>query len=40
MGEHKAAIQLVGLRHAKKGSTIAKALKTIGPLKSYTGNGK
>jgi hypothetical protein len=31
MGEHKAAIQLVGLRHAKKGSTISEALETIGP---------
>jgi hypothetical protein len=32
MGEHKAAVRLVGLRHAKKGSTIAEALETIGPL--------
>jgi hypothetical protein len=31
MGEHKAAVRLVGLRHAKKGSTIAEALETIGP---------
>ena len=31
MGEHKAAVWLVGLRHAKKGSIIAEALETIGP---------
>jgi hypothetical protein len=37
MGEHKAAVRLVGLRHAKKGSTIAEALETIGriALRSY-----
>jgi hypothetical protein len=34
MGEHKAVVQLVGLRHAKKGSTIAEALETIGPLQA------
>jgi hypothetical protein len=28
---HRAAIQLVGLRHAKKGSTISEALEIIGP---------
>jgi hypothetical protein len=32
MGEYKAAVRLVGLRHAKKGSTIAEALETIGLL--------
>jgi hypothetical protein len=29
MGEHKAAVRLVGLRHAKKGSIIAEALEII-----------
>jgi hypothetical protein len=28
---HRAAIQLVGLRHAKKGSTISEVLEIIGP---------
>jgi hypothetical protein len=32
MGEHKAAVRLVGLRHAKKGSIIAEALEIIDPL--------
>ena len=31
MGEHKAAVRLVGLRHAKKGSTISEAWEIIGP---------
>jgi hypothetical protein len=31
MGEHKAAVRLVGLRHAKKGSIIAEALEIIDP---------
>jgi hypothetical protein len=31
MGEHKAVVRLVGLRHAKKGSIIAEALEIIDP---------
>jgi hypothetical protein len=31
VGDHKAAIQSMGLRHAKKGSTISEALEIIGP---------
>ena len=31
MGEYKAVVWLVGLRHAKKGSIIAEALEIIGP---------
>jgi hypothetical protein len=30
MGEHKAVVQLVGLRHARKGSTIIEAWEIIG----------
>jgi hypothetical protein len=30
MDEHKAAVRLVGLRHAKKGSTISEAWEIIG----------
>jgi hypothetical protein len=30
VGDHKAATQIMGLRHAKKGSTISEALEIIG----------
>jgi hypothetical protein len=36
VGDHKAAIQIMGLRHAKNGSAISKALEIIGPGVDYS----
>ena len=38
VGDNKAAIQSMGLRHAKKGSTISEAWEIIGPPRRLQGS--